>query len=184
MDVLPYILLTFFIFSLILNYLYMTNNKNSLDIVRDMGIGYNLGNTFDSYDYNIKEINTPEEQITLKGNTLPTKNMIKKLKKYGFKTIRFPVTWLYFIDDYGNINSDWMFLIKEVVDLIIKEELYCILNIYNDGYYGNWLSWGIEAKDKYINLWTQIANEFKDYNDYLIFEIDTLCEILFINIII
>jgi len=29
---------------------------------------------------------------------------------------------------------------------------------------------GIESKDKYINLWTQIANEFKDYNDYLIFE--------------
>ena len=170
MDVLPYILLTFFILSLIINYLYMTNKKSSLDIVRDMGIGYNLGNTFDSYNYNITEINTPEEQITLYGNTLPTKNMIKKLKKYGFKTIRFPVTWLYFIDDYGNINSDWMLLVKKVVNLIIKEELYCILNIYNDGYYGNWLSWGIEAKDKYINLWTQIANEFKEFNDYLIFE--------------
>ena len=29
---------------------------------------------------------------------------------------------------------------------------------------------GIEVKDKYINLWTQIANEFKDYYNYLIFE--------------
>jgi len=96
--------------------------------------------------------------------------MIKKIKKNGFKTIRFPVTWMYFIDDYGNINSDWMLLIKEVVDLIVNAELYCILNIQNDGIYGNWLSWGIESKDKYINLWTQIANEFKDYNDYLIFE--------------
>jgi len=147
----------------------MTNNKNSLEIVRDMGIGYNLGNTFDSYSY-ILEINSPEDQITLNGNTLPTKNMIKKIKKYGFKTIRFPVTWLYFIDDYGNVISYWMVLVKEVVDLIVNEELYCILNIHNDGYYGNWLAMGIEAKDKYINLWTQIANEFKDYNDYLIFE--------------
>jgi len=77
---------------------------------------------------------------------------------------------MYFIDDYGNINSDWMLLLKEVVDLIVNADLYCILNIQNDGIYGNWLSWGIEAKDKYINLWTQIANEFKDYNDYLIFE--------------
>jgi len=98
--------------------------------------------------------------------TLPTKNMIKKIKKYGFKTIRFPVTWLYFIDDYRNINSDWMLLVKEVVVLIINAELYCILNIYNDGYYNNWLSGGIEVKNKYINLWTQIANEFKDYNTY------------------
>ena len=24
--------------------------------------------------------------------------------------------------------------------------------------------------DIYINLWTQIPNEFKDYNEYLIFE--------------
>ena len=55
-----------------------------------------------------------------------------------------------------------MNLVKEVVDLIINEKLYCILNVYNDGNYGNWLSWGIEAKDKYINLWIQIANEFND----------------------
>ena len=148
----------------------MISNKNSFEIVRDMGIGYNLGNTFDNFDVNIYKMNSPKEQITLKGNTLPTKKMIKKIKKYGFKTIRFPVTWLYFIDDYGNINSEWMLLIKEVVNLIIKEELYCILNIYNDGYYMYWLSYGMEAKDKYINLWTQISNEFKNYNNYLIFE--------------
>ena len=166
MNSLPYILITIILLSLIFNYLSMISNKNSFEIVRDMGIGYNLGDTFDNYDYNIDKINTPEEQITLKGNTLPTKNMIKKIKKYGFKTIRFPVTWLYFLDDYGNINSDWMLLVKEVVDLIIKEDLYCILNVYHDGYYNNWLSLGIEAKGKYFNLWTQIANEFKDYNTY------------------
>jgi len=170
MNVLPYILIALFFLSLLLNYLSMICNRSSLEIVRDMGIGYNLGNTFDSYSNNLNEINTPEEQITLNGNTLPTKNMIKKLKKYGFKTIRFPVTWLHFTDEYGNINSEWMLLVKEVVDLIIKQKLYCILNVYKDGYYGNWLAMGIEAKDKFINLWKQIANEFKDYNDYLIFE--------------
>ena len=170
MNFLPYILIAIILLSLIFSYLSMIINKNSLETVKDMGIGYNLGNTFDSYSYDIEEINTPEEQITLNGNTLPTKKMIKKLKKYGFKTIRFPVTWMYFIDNYGNINPDWMILVKEVVDLIIKEELYCILNIHKDGYFENWLSFGIEAKDKYINLWIQIANEFKDYNHYLIFE--------------
>jgi len=157
----------------------MISTKNSFDIVRDMGIGYNLGNIFDKYIYNIDKMNTPEEQITLNDNTLPTRNMIKKIKKYGFKTIRFPVTWLYFIDNYGNINSEWMLLVKEVVDLIINAKLYCILNIYNDGYYGNWLTRGIEAKVKYINLWTQIANEFKDYNSYLIFE--SMNEVYFYN---
>ena len=176
MDFLPFILLIILVLSIILDCLYLTSSKSSLEIVRDMGIGYNLGNTFDSYSYNTS---TPEEQITLNGNTIPTKNMIKKIKKYGFKTIRFPVTWLSFIDDYGNVNSEWMHYVKGVVDLILKTDLYCILNIYNDGNYGNWLSIGIEAKDKYINLWAQIANEFKDFNDHLIFE--SMDEVLFYN---
>ena len=167
MNILPIILITIFFLSLIFSYLSMISHKNSLETIKDMGIGYNLGNLFDSFSIKIK---TPEEQITLNGNTFPTKNMIKKLKKYGFKTIRFPVTWIHFIDDYGNIDSNWMLLVKEVINLIIKEELYCILNIYKDGYFENWLSSDINAKDKFINLWSQIANEFKDYNHYLIFE--------------
>jgi len=178
MNALPYILLTIIFLSLLFSYLSMISTKTSFDVVKDMGMGYNLGNTFDNYKF-IGGINTPEEQITLNGNTIPTKNMIKKLKKYGFKTIRFPVTWLYFIDEYGNINPDWMLLVKKVVDLIIKEELYCILNIYNDGHYSNWLTMGIEAKDKYINLWTEIANEFKEYNNHLIFE--SMDEVYFYN---
>ena len=169
MNLLSSILLSIIFLSQIFTYLYMINNKKSFDIVRDMGMGYNLGNTFDSYSF-MGAINSPEEQITLNGNTVPTKEMIKKIKKYGFKTIRFPVTWVYFIDDYGNVRSDWMLLVKKVVDLIVNADLYCILNIYNDGHYGNWLTRGKEAKDKYINLWTQIANEFKNYDQHLIFE--------------
>ena len=44
---------------------------------------------------------------------------------------------------------------------------YCILNVHNDGDNESWLRKGMEIKDKYINLWTQIAIEFKDYNEYL-----------------
>jgi len=180
MDILPYILITIIFFALIFSYLSMISYKNSLETIKDMGIGYNLGNLFDSFSiYDIEEINTPEDQITLNGNIFPTKNMIKKLKKYGFKTIRFPVTWMYFIDEYGNVDSNWMLHVKEVIDLIIKEELYCILNLYKDGYYENWLSFDINAKDKFTNLWTQIANEFKDYNHYLIFE--SMDEVYFYN---
>jgi endoglucanase len=107
--------------------------------------------------------------------------MIKKIKRYGFKTIRFPVTWMFFIDDHGNIKSDWMILVKEVVDLIVNTGLYCILNMQNEGVYGGWLSIGMDVLDIYINLWKQIANEFKDYNEYLIFE--SMNDIYFYNYI-
>ena len=169
MNVLTIILPIILLISLILDYLYMLKKENSFDIVRKMGIGYNLGNTFDSFIY-FGDLETPDEQIELNGNIAPNKEMIKRLKKYGFKTIRFPVTWMYFIDDKGNIKSEWMTRVKEVIDIIINEKLYCILNVHNDGYYTNWLIDGMEVIDKYINLWRQIANEFKDYNEYLIFE--------------
>jgi len=49
-------------FSLLLDYLSYLKKGNSLDIVRKMGIGYNLGNTFDSFSYNT-DLETPDEQI-------------------------------------------------------------------------------------------------------------------------
>ena len=151
MNTLPVILSIILLVSLILDYLWSLQKGNSFDIVRKMGIGYNLANTFDSFSY-FKDLETPDEQIELNGNIAPNKDMIKKLKKYGFKTIRFPVTWMYFIDDKGNIKSEWMVRVKEVVDIIIKEKLYCILNVHNDGFYTNWLIEGLEVIDKYIIL--------------------------------
>jgi len=114
MNVLSVILPIILLISLIFDYLNSMIKKNSFQNVREMGIGYNIGNTFDSlslYTY----IEIPEKQIRLNGNIAPTKEMIKKIKKYGFKTIRFPVTWMYFIDDEGNIKSEWMTRVKEVV---------------------------------------------------------------------
>jgi len=169
MQILLYTLITIFLISLILDFLNNYNIKTAVQTVQEMGIGYNLGNLFDCYNLSI-EINTPDEQITLWGNKLPNKKMISNLKKYGFKTIRFPVTWMNFIDEYGNINSEWMSRVKEVVNWIIKKNLYCVLNIQNDAERGSWLYDGITAKNKYINLWRQIAEEFKYYNEYLVFE--------------
>jgi endoglucanase len=164
------LLIIIFIVSLLFNYLYYISKKKPIDIVNDMGIGYNLGNLFDSYSAT-EEIKTPDEQITLWGNSVPTKKLFNYLKKSGFKTIRFPITWMHFMDESGKVNPLWMSRVKEVVKLIIDAHLYCILNIHNDAIPGNWLSEGIASKNKYKYLWEQIANEFKDFDDeYLLFE--------------
>jgi endoglucanase len=155
-----------FIVLLILDYLVNLQKKTSIQIVNEMGIRYNLGNSFDSY-IKSKKINNPDDAITLLGNPIPTKKLIANIKKYGFKTIRFPVTWIYFIDEFGNIHPEWILRVKEVVKWIIEKDIYCILNVYTDT--KEWIT-GIESKNKYINLWKQIAEEFKDFNEYLIFE--------------
>ena len=64
--ILPIILLT----SLILDYLWSSQKENSFEIVRKMGIGYNLANTFDSLSI-FKVLETPDEQIELNGNIAP-----------------------------------------------------------------------------------------------------------------
>ena len=153
MNALSVILPIILLISLILDYLCSMKKDNAIEIVRKMGMGYNIGNTFDIFSFFIY-IDTPNEQIELNGNIAPNQNMIKKIKKYSFKTIRFPVTWMNFIDNEGNINSEWMERVKEVIDIIIKEKLYCILNIHNDGHYQGWLVRGIEVKDRYINIWS------------------------------
>ena len=169
MEQLPIILITIFFCLNILSYLSLIFKRSSLEIVNDMGIGWSLSNTFDSYGIGIN-ITYPDEQITLWGNTVPTKDLFKKIKKFGFKTIRFPVTWMHFMNEGGIVNPVWMLRVKEVVNWIIELNMYCILNIHHDSSSPNWLSKGEEEKEKFIILWQQISEEFKDYDDHLIFE--------------
>ena len=169
MSSLPFILIIAFILSLILSFLSLTTKRKAMEIVDDMGIGWNIGNTFDSYSLN-KNITDPDEQITLWGNIIPTKDLFVKIKKYGFKTIRFPITWMHFMNETGIINNVWLLRIKEVIDWIINLNMYCIINIHHDATFPNWLTKGEEPKEKFIFLWKQIAEEFKDYDDHLIFE--------------
>ena len=169
MNLLYFYLIIAFFFSLLLCYLSVIPKKSALELVDDMGLGWNLGNTFDSYN-NEKEIKDPNEQITLWGNIVPTRELFVNLKKFGFKTIRFPVTWMHFMDKSGKVSSDWMLRVKEVIDWIINLNMYCILNLHHDGTPTNWLSKGLESKDKFVYLWKQIAEEFKDYDEHLIFE--------------
>ena len=149
------LLIIFFIVSLIFNYLYLISKKSATHIVNDMGIGYNLGNLFDCYSTS-EEIKAPDEQITLWGNSPPNKQLFNFLKKSGFKTIRFPITWMHFMDESGKVNPLWMSRVKEVVKWIIDAHLYCMINIQNDVLAGNWLSEGLASKNKYKYLWEQI----------------------------
>ena len=169
MNYLPFAFIIISTLSLIITFFSIKRRKTAIETVNDMGLGWNLGNSFECFT-DIEEIKTPDDQLTLWGNVVPTKKMFTRLKKYGFKTIRVPITWVKFMDDSGNISPEWMSRVKEVVKWITKEKMYCIINVHHDGAYNNWLTKGVSQKDKYINVWTQISNEFKNYNEYLVFE--------------
>ena len=167
MNYLYSILSIIFVISLIFDYLSFYYKYSAIELVNDMGIGYNLGNT---YNYSDDLGNESKENFEIKtwGTILPTKKAINKIKKIGFKTIRFQVKYMNYTNEIDIINSEWINKIKEIVKWIINSNMYCILSIYHDNNF--WEIKGQNSKDKYINLWTQIANEFKDFNYHLVFE--------------
>ncbi|MGN1085642.1 MAG: cellulase family glycosylhydrolase [Porcipelethomonas sp.] len=148
-------------------------DMTSQEVVSDMGLGWNLGNSFDSY-YSGQTMSASAVE-TAWGNPTITKELIQAIKAEGFKTIRIPVTWMNCLDSSNNIDSAFMSRVQEVVDYCINEGLYVILNVHHDGGdNGGWLRnaqndyTGVSAK--YQKIWQQIADNFKDYSDYLVFE--------------
>lgn len=156
---------------------YMTSAEAAMrasqDIVNEMGVGWNLGNTLDAIDTSLPGNLAPEKYETCWGNPVTTKAMVDKIKDAGFKTIRIPITWGPHIGaapEY-KVNEAWMNRVQQVVDYAIDDGLYVIINVHHDS---DWCipNYNTEkiAEPKLKSLWTQIANNFKDYDDHLIFE--------------
>ena len=167
MNYLHSILVIILVISLILDYLSFYYKYSTMELVNDMGIGYNLGNTY-NYSDDLGYESIENYEIKTWGTILPHKKIINKIKNNGFKTIRFQVKYMNYTDEINIINSEWINKIKEVVKWIIDSNMYCILSVYHDNKY--WEIQGQNSKDKYIKLWTIITNEFKDFNQHLVFE--------------
>ena len=72
---LNFILIIILVTSLIFNYLSFSSKKNAIQLVNDMGIGYNLGNTYNCCNI-IEGKYSENEEIKLLGAILSTKNII------------------------------------------------------------------------------------------------------------
>ncbi len=146
--------------------------NEAFQFVADMKIGWNLGNTFDSYTE--AELDDELDSETLWVSTATTEEMIIAIKDAGFNTLRLPVTWhTHLVDDNYTISEVWLGRIKEVVDYGINNGMYVILNIHHDNneefLYPD--SAHLEQSTKYVSsIWTQLAAYFADYDEHLIFE--------------
>ncbi len=144
-----------------------SEGMSAAEIVKDMKIGWNLGNTLDCYNVTW-EVSDFE---TAWGNPRTTKAMIDTVKKAGFNAVRIPVSWNEHMN--GNkIDGDWLNRVNEVVDYVIDNDMYAIINVHHDDY--TWLnpSKADEAavKAKLVSIWEQLSDRFKDYDQHLLFE--------------
>lgn len=158
-------------------------DRSAMQIAADMMPGWNLGNTMEGA---VTWGSNPAATFNNNGGlasetawqpTKTTQQVIDYVKECGFRSVRIPCAWVFgHISDPDSytIDATWMARVKEVVDYCINDGLYVVLNDHWDG---GWLENNISAtgdaktknKEVLTAVWTQIANEFRNYDEHLIF---------------
>lgn len=135
----------------------------SAELVKEIKIGWNLGNTLDAEG-------TGLESETAWGNVKTTKEMITAVKDAGFNTVRIPVSWVGHMDSKNNVDKAWMDRVQEVVDYAYSQDMFVILNTHHEGWYDPYYDNFDAASGKLEALWKQIGERFENYDEKLIFE--------------
>lgn len=134
------------------------------DLVAQMKVGWNLGNTMDATG------GSGIDAETSWGNITTTKMMIDAVKNAGFNVFRLPVSWGTHLDENYNVDPAWMDRVQEIVNYGIDNDMFVILNTHHEEWYMPVESDVDEDLKELEALWTQIAERFKGYNEKLIFE--------------
>lgn len=131
------------------------------EIAEQFVMGINIGNTLEAIGGE-----------TAWGAARINESYINSIKESGFNFVRLPVAWYNHCDKSTlKIDETWMSRVREVVDLIVAHDLYVVMNIHWDE---GWMELNIDSYDKDVDniqrtLWTQIAENFKNYDSHLIF---------------
>ena len=144
----------------------------STELVKEMKVGWNLGNTLDSTITNPKGTERPSDWETAWGQPVTTKAMIDSVAAQGFNVLRVPITWE---GKFGEgpdytIDPDWLARVNEIVDYGIDDDMFVIINVHHEEWHMPTYENEAAAQEILTALWAQIADHFKNYNEKLIFE--------------
>lgn len=150
--------------------------ETSYEAIKNMGVGWNLGNTLDADNGADHDGADWRYWETCWGQPVTAQELMIMMKNAGFGAIRVPVTWRPHISADGTVSEVWMNRVKEIVDYVLNAGMYCIINVHHDTGAGDeaWLLADPEVysaqKARYEHLWRQIAEKFRDYDHRLLFE--------------
>ena len=118
--------------------------------------GWNMGNTLES----------------TWGYTPPTQALINSVAAQGFNTVRIPCAWMFNSNRNGVINPSYMTQVTNVVNWCTAKGMYVIINDHWDnGWFENnaFSRYDSRLNGKLQNMWTQVANNFKNNDSHLLF---------------
>ncbi len=149
-------------------------SRDAFELVHNMGLGINLGNTMEAYRAGAS---TTAQLETYWGQPITTQAMITGMRKAGFRSLRIPVSWSSMMSNDGNytINPKLLQRVEEIMQYAFNEDMYVIINIHWDGqWWGQFGDKDSSVREKawarYEAFWTQICDYYQDYSDHLIFE--------------
>ncbi len=151
-----------------------SNDETAMEFVSHIKLGWNLGNTLDAVPI---AYSSPYQAETSWGCPMTTKAIIDTVKAAGFNTVRVPVSWGQKMNsETYQIDEAWMNRVQEVVNYVIDNDMYCILNIHHDNSQASYPYFypdnaHYQQSEKFVkSVWSQIADRFEAYDSHLIFE--------------
>jgi len=147
------------------------NDITAAQLVTDIKVGWNLGNTLDATNITWLSNPTISELEKAWGNPVTTKANITAIKNAGFNAIRIPVSWTKCANSNYKIRTDWMKRVTEVVNYAVDNDMYILLNTHHDEDVFKFTNANKAASiNAFKKIWGQIAYNFQNYNEKLIFE--------------
>jgi endoglucanase len=129
---------------------------DSFKMNKMLGRGVNFGNALEAPTEGAWGVVVKEEYFDI-------------LKQAGFNSVRLPVNWSGHAlkEKPYTINPDFFKRVDTIVGWAISRNMPIIVNIhqYNETYDAP-----LEQKERFVGLWKQIAEHYKDYPDILLFE--------------
>ena len=96
----------------------------SVELSQKMIPGWNVGNRLDAI-----------RGETAWGNPLIAQQLIDSVKAAGFHSVRIPIAWSSHFTDTSTyaIDTTWMARVEQVVNYVLKDSMYAIINEHWDG---------------------------------------------------
>ena len=143
-------------------------------VVRDMGIGIDLGNTYEAFGDWVDRWGdgSVESYVTCWGSPVITREIIQGYADEGFGVLRIPVHWFNLMGDDYTISPEYMASVKQTVDWTLDSGMYAIVNIHHDedGFFASVPQKRAVIQEAYAKIWAQIAEAFRDYDHRLVLE--------------
>ncbi|MCL2456475.1 MAG: cellulase family glycosylhydrolase [Defluviitaleaceae bacterium] len=154
------------------------------EMISKLGVGINLGNSLEARTWGeLHEHYSPDWVLPNHmasqfawGTPLIKQRDFAAISAMGFDHVRIPVTWEIHLDANGKILDEWFDRVQEVVDWALEAGFPVVINTHHERSEPTSLKVLIDKGDTagaeawLTNIWSQVAERFKNYPETLMFE--------------